>query len=44
MFVIHSNFFLYINAITDVHTKVAVQYSHHISVNTPEIKPDPRNE
>ena len=35
IFVIHSNFFLYINAITEVPTNVAVQYNHR-SVHTPD--------
>ena len=33
IFVIHSNFFLYINAITEVPTNVAVQYNYR-SVHT----------
>ena len=35
IFVIHSNFFLYINAITEVPTNVAVQYNHR-SGHTPD--------
>ena len=35
IFVIHSNFFLNINAITDVPPNVAVQYNHR-SAHTPD--------
>ena len=35
IFVIHSNFFLYINAITEVPTNVAVQYNHRLA-HTPD--------
>ncbi len=35
IFVIHSNFFLYVHAITEVPTNVAVQYNHR-SVHTPD--------
>src|SRR4249920_2208002 len=35
IFVIHSNFFLQINAIMEVPTNVAVQYNHR-SVHTPD--------